>query len=57
LDQYQIGKKGRHTAMGDSFLTALIFLQLLGHCRQHPDLLRKVIEPNAGLGADPNNHP
>jgi DNA polymerase III subunit epsilon len=51
LEQYGIGKSGRHTAIGDSFLTALIFLRLLNIShKKHPKLLEKTIAWDIGLG-------
>ena len=51
LDQYGVGKSGRHTASGDSFLTAMIFLRLLKiGCKRHRELLTKTIDWDIGLG-------
>jgi DNA polymerase-3 subunit epsilon len=51
LDHFHVGKSGRHTAMGDAFLTAMIFLQLLQTCkRRGPDVLEGVIDSKIGLG-------
>lgn len=51
LEQYGIGKSGRHTAIGDSFLTAIIFLRLLKvSCKKYRDLLVENINWDIGLG-------
>jgi len=51
LDHFGIGKSGRHTAMGDSFLTAMIFLKLLSTCRrEHTSILENSIDFQIGLG-------
>lgn len=51
LEQYGIGKSGRHTAIGDSFLTAMIFLRLLNiSCKKQKNLLENTIDWDIGMG-------
>jgi DNA polymerase III subunit epsilon len=51
LEHFGLGKAGRHTAMGDSFLTAMIFLKLLKSCRgEQTLLLQQAIRTDIGLG-------
>jgi DNA polymerase III subunit epsilon len=51
LEHFGMGKAGRHTAMGDSFLTAMIFLKLLKSCRgERASLLQQTIRTDIGLG-------
>ena len=52
LELFGVGKSGRHTAMGDSFLTAMIFLKLLATCKgEHAGLLKANIETDIGMGS------
>lgn len=51
LEQYGVGKADRHTATGDSFLTAMVFLQLIGMNRtKYSDLINNTIGWDVGLG-------
>lgn len=57
LDLFGVGKSGRHTAMGDSLLTALIFLKLLSVCKDtYADTLRSNINTSIGLGNQPQGY-
>jgi len=37
-DELKIGKKDRHTAHGDAFITAIVFLRILGKLNKNKDL-------------------
>jgi len=51
LDHFKVGKSGRHTATGDSFITGILWMQLLGICkRSGKDLWNSVLESEIGLG-------
>ncbi|MCG8528395.1 MAG: 3'-5' exonuclease [Opitutales bacterium] len=51
LDHFDIPKAGRHTAMGDSFATGMLWMQLLRFCKKaETDILESVMETDIGLG-------
>ena len=52
LELFGVGKAGRHTSMGDSLLTAVIFMRLLAKCKgAYADILQQQIQTNIGLGS------